>query len=222
MPSVLPGYIWDKKTGRYRNASTGRFVARQKVLDLLDYALDEQEKRQAQGAASFMDEQLDGNVWLVRSKDILKQSYLQSAALEAGGWDQLTPRDFGRVGGRLRIEYARLASLKDQIDNGQVTYAQVMNRLHMYHGGARALGLSIGREHLPTPPPGKVRIERRTLGQAEHCDDCVRFVALGWQPEGVLPVPGDESVCDGNCRCGMTTRLVPEERASQYYGTKKR
>lgn len=42
--------------------------------------------------------------------------------------------------------------------------------------------------------------ERRVLGFAEHCPDCVNETAKGWQPIGTLRAIGD-SVCLSNCRC---------------------
>lgn len=42
--------------------------------------------------------------------------------------------------------------------------------------------------------------ERRVLGQADHCPDCIAYAAQGWQPIGTLPRIGD-SVCVTNCQC---------------------
>lgn len=47
--------------------------------------------------------------------------------------------------------------------------------------------------------------ERRVLGVAEHCVDCVEYAGRGWQPLGSLPVLGD-SRCLVNCRCTFEYR----------------
>ena len=59
---------------------------------------------------------------------MLKREYLQNAALGAGGWDRLTQADYGRIGGKLRAEYARLANMAEQVAAGEVTAAQAINR----------------------------------------------------------------------------------------------
>jgi hypothetical protein len=45
--------------------------------------------------------------------------------------------------------------------------------------------------------------EQRFLNPAEHCDDCKRFAARGRVPVGTLPPPGEDSVCQTNCKCTM-------------------
>lgn len=48
---------------------------------------------------------------------------------------------------------------------------------------------------------------RRILGNAEHCEDCIRYAAMGWQPnDGTLPPPGSQSRCGSFCRCRMEWR----------------
>ena len=38
------------------------------------------------------------------------------------------------------------------------------------------------------------------------CRDCARWAALGWQPIGTLPLPGDRCQCLFNCRCALSYR----------------
>jgi len=42
--------------------------------------------------------------------------------------------------------------------------------------------------------------ERRLLGIADHCSDCVAEAGKGWQPIGTLRAIGD-SACKSNCHC---------------------
>jgi hypothetical protein len=48
--------------------------------------------------------------------------------------------------------------------------------------------------------------ERRELGDAEHCEDCIGYAEMGWQPIGTLPEPGEASVCRSRCKCGKSYR----------------
>ncbi len=41
---------------------------------------------------------------------------------------------------------------------------------------------------------------------AKHCNDCVSWAAMDWQPIGVLPAPGERCQCLFNCRCSLDYR----------------
>ncbi len=46
------------------------------------------------------------------------------------------------------------------------------------------------------------KFERRILNdRCQHCDDCKKLAAKGWQPINTLPAPGDSCQCLSNCQC---------------------
>jgi hypothetical protein len=215
--SMLRGYTWDAALGRYRDAA-GRFVARTRVLALLERSVNGRTARMIAGVQAVADGRISARVGAMRTALLLKRQYLQSAALGAGGWDRLTAADYGRVGGLLRAEYRRMAAMLQQLAKGEISVAQALNRLNMYQGNARREFFHQERRTLPPPPPGKTRLERRYLGNADHCDDCVRYADMGWQMEGILPLPSEGSDCDGNCRCTLARKLVDVEAARLIFG----
>ena len=101
--------------------------------------LNANERTMIRAATRFHEGGLDSRSWLSAQKLMLKREYLQNAALGAGGWDRLTARDYGRIGGHLSAEYGRLASMAEQIAAGEVTLPQALNRITMYQGGARRM-----------------------------------------------------------------------------------
>jgi hypothetical protein len=216
--SLLPGYTWEPATGRYRGVD-GRFVARTRITDLLGDAINQNERQMLRNVTAYSEGGIDPRTWAITQSAMLKREYLQNAALGAGGWDRLTASDYGRIGGKLRAEYGRIANLAGQIAAGEVTLPQALNRVHMEQGGARSIFFATDRDHKPAPDVGIVRIQRRVLGEAEHCDDCVGFYEQGWQPEGALPVPGEGSICNGNCRCDLMEREVTQQAADMLIGT---
>jgi hypothetical protein len=169
--SLLPGYTWEPDTARYRGAD-GRFVARTRITDLLGDAITQNERAMLRTVTAYHEGGLDARAWIADQTLALKREYLQNAALAAGGWDRLTARDYGRIGGKLRAEYARIANLGEQIAAGEVTLPQALNRVHMEQGGARSIYYQTERDHLPAAERGKVYIERRALGASEHCPSC--------------------------------------------------
>jgi len=167
---MLRGYSFVRRLQQYRRIKTGIPVARSEILKKLDRSIDGRDKRIQGHVIAAMEGRISPNTFGVLEHKLLKRQALQSVALVSGGRDQVTQRDYGRVGAMLRGQYAKLAALTNEIANGTVSPAQAMNRAHRYLGETRSLAISVEREHQPPSPPGKTRIERRILDrQAKHC-----------------------------------------------------
>lgn len=220
----LPGYWFDPRTHRYHTRlANGRqqFVARAEVMRLLDANVNARESLLTGITQQAIDGRLSPAVWQATMQQELKRLYLQNRALGAGGWDRLTAQDFGHVGGRLQSEYRHLRNMAQQIANGEVSEAQALNRLRMYLGNARREYWLAEREHRRPSAPGKAIIERRRLGIADHCKDCIRYNQMGWQAQGVLPPPTVDSECGGNCRCSLDAKEIDAADVAAWIGTKR-
>lgn len=213
MADVLPGFTFDRGVARYRDTSTGRFVSRDRgansIMRLLDQRIRSSEQRLGDIVQAIADKSMAPGVGQMLMRDELRRLHLQNAALGAGGVDRLTFREFGRAGRALRDTYPRVANLVQGLNNGTVSIDQAMNRITGYVGEARVNFLHAERDAAHNT--GLPHEERRLLGVAEHCVDCVGYAAQGWQPMGTLPVPGERSRCNGRCRCRMERRLVTPE-----------
>lgn len=201
---ILPGFVWDPKTARFRvltggyGQKAGTFVARRRVLELLEAKISEGQMRLQALTQAFMEGHLTAAEWQVAFAQQLKTLYLQQAALGAGGWDRLGPADWGRIGGYLRGEYRRLVGFAQDIIDGRPTLAQALMRAGMYAGKARGMFFSTNtRAHMKAG----FTEERRYLGAAEHCEVCIDYAAMGWMPIGTFPEPGTHPFCWGNCKC---------------------
>ena len=211
-PSILRGYIWDAKAQTYLYAATRTPVARARIVAQLERSIVGREHRVLAGLQAFADGDIAPSTFLARSRTLLKRQYLQNASLGSGGWDRLTFREYGRIGGNLRWEMERMRNMAQELAEGKISIAQATNRMHMYLGNARREFYRAEQEHLAQPERGKAWVERRYLDPtAIHCDDCKDYAELGWQPLGVLPPPGDNCQCDGACRCNWSRRQVPVE-----------
>lgn len=211
---LLQGYTWDAGVGRYRYKN-GTFVARAKIIDLLDTSLERRERRMVAGVQALKDGDVAQRVFVERNKLLLKRQYLQQAALARGGWDKITPEDKSRIGGYLTHEYRRMTQMSVDLTTGKASVPQGQNRMTMYLGNARRIYYNIEAQTL-IPGMGMQYIERRLLGRSEHCPDCLTYAGMGWQPLGVLPPPSTQSVCDGNCRCSIERREVTLADAALY------
>lgn len=221
MADVLPGYTWSAGPQRYRANATGRFVARRDVLGLLDNQVSSAGQRLGDLTTALHEGRIVPGVWADQMQNELRRLHSQNRALAVGGWDRMTQRDWGAVGGRLRGDYARVTRLAGEIQSGAVTLPQALNRVNGYVGNARGQFWAGEREHRQQQP-GQITLTMRTLGIAEHCADCVEYHERGWCVEGELPPPGEDSACTVHCKCTMAHRQVPAEQAGEWLGTRRR
>lgn len=209
MPDVLPGYQWDRSVARYRSTTRGQFVSRERILGLLDTQIHTAETRLGDIVTAISEGALSPGYGQIVMRDELRRLHLQNAALGAGGFDRLSFREYGRAGRLLRDDYQRLTRLLGDMQAGKVSLPQALQRVHGYVGSARVNFLEAERD--AARATGRTFEERRRLGAAEHCEDCVGYARQGWQPLGVLPVPGERSRCNRRCRCTLERREVTED-----------
>lgn len=203
----LRGYTWDEASSRYRSDRTGRFVAREKIVRLLDRSINGREDRLAAGTRAVLEGKISPAVWEARSAVLIQRQYMQNAALAAGGWDRLTPVDLQRLSEHLSDSFEHLAKFAQDIADGKVSEAQALSRLHMYVGDARKEFYTIDKERRQASVlAGETLEAHRTLAPVENCDDCIVYAGMGWVAAEQLPVPGEGSRCMGNCRCSIDYR----------------
>jgi hypothetical protein len=70
--------------------ANGRFIGQQTIRGELDKALDNVTDRLVSLAKDFRTGVIDGRTWQIESMSLIKQTHLIGAALEKGGWNQLT------------------------------------------------------------------------------------------------------------------------------------
>lgn len=200
-------FRWNEKAQRYTVG--GRFVKDSEVRRAVGVVLNKAKAearglgaRLAAGTISIPDFQL-------QMMEAVKTLHLLSASIARGGIHNLTPADFGRIGQRLRDNYRRLDNFAADVAADRMTPRQIEMRAGMYVGNAR--GQSYENEKREAMTEAGMEEERRILGDAEHCPDCIEAALLKWQPIGTLPEIGD-TICISNCRCYFIYRHRPAER----------
>lgn len=197
------GYYFDRDEAVYRSRYNNRAVSEETVLANADRYEETITENIVRLTERFVDGGIDLESWQVRVADEIKNGYIVSASVGRGGRDQMTSADWGRVGGRLRWEYTYLENFALEIYQGNLTEAQILQRAKLYGRSVRVGyfdGLTAAKQ------AGVFVEERRVLGVAEHCPDCIEYANMGWQPIGTLPEPGERSVCLRNCKCSKHYR----------------
>lgn len=200
-PVGLPWYAWSPKLHNYIDLKTRRMVARQAVNNLLRSVADGSGERLAKLAKAATEGVLTPRQFYELAQREIKHSFNACAALAKGGWERMTPADWGMNGWQLRGQYAHLRQFAVDIAAKIPTLPQVLARARSYADAAfgRFWEVKRGMERLR----GRQEERIRTAGDDRVCEECQGLEAQGWQPIGTLPLAGRVHV---GCRCDMEYR----------------
>lgn len=198
-PRQVGGFQYNVRAARYVDPR-GRFVPREQVRRALDAAIDASGRR----VRALSDGLRSGGVtldeWHLAMRSEVKAVHLYNAAAAKGGWGQMTPADYGRVGAVVRGQYAYLDRFAGEIAAGaQALDGRMLQRAEMYAQAGRRTYEDANR--LEQRARGMAR-ERNVLGVADHCAGCLAASAMGWVPIGTLPPVGARD-CLTKCRCRL-------------------
>jgi hypothetical protein len=145
----------------------------------------------------------DGSItldqWQGSVREALKLVHVQAAIIGNGGRESMGAADWGRIGQRLRVEYAYLQNFANDLLGARVSYPQSLARIGLYAQSVRGSfweGTAIRSEK-----QGYSLMRRILDTQAKHCQDCLDYAARGVASIGSLPLPGQRCACRANCRC---------------------
>jgi hypothetical protein len=204
-------YAWNATAGRYVD-NRGRFVATKQVRGALDYALRQSGERMTALTERMRSGDLTVAAWQDAMRVEMKSAHLYASAAAAGGWNNMGPEEYGRVGARLRTQYAYLDRFASGLADGSIPAdGRTLTRASMYAEAARgtyyaqdeALAASLGLDE-----------ERNALGASDHCEGCLRETARGWVRRGDL-VPVGARTCLARCRCRIIRRRRPATRRTR-------
>ena len=138
------------------------------------------------------------DAWYEGMKFEVIRSNVTAAIAGKGGLLRMGIQDWRQVTRQIRSEFDYLRSFAQDVAAGQLTPAQIAARSSLYSQHAQ---VSYWQANASAKKQQGFTEERRILGAAEHCPDCMGYAAEGWVPIGSLPAPGDGSVCRANCQC---------------------
>lgn len=197
-------WAWDPRVFRYRDLDTGRFLRRAEVLDYVGRAVGAADVAADQLGVFVADGTLSPGDFGDLFKAELKSTYIQQYLLGIGGREQMTPEDWGSVGGMLHEQYRHVADFVQEVAAGNLSEAQIQARVRMYTNSSRE---AFERAHGRIADKAGMTEELWVLGVAEHCPDCMDYAAEGWQPLGHFPAPGEGATqCLTNCQCHKAYR----------------
>ena len=180
----MADWVWNLKAKRYQDAETGRFMARDEVLGLVQQSLDASGNVTDTLAGLVAGGQLAPGDWRDMMRSEIKGEYLRQYMTGRGGRAQMTYSDWGRCGAMLKAQYKWLEGFAAQVATGELSEAQIRARAWLYvdsarqayeKGNARALGVP----DLPAYP-------------GDGSTECLSNCACYWRIEEVFdPETGD-------------------------------
>jgi hypothetical protein len=191
---------YDPISGRYRGAN-GRFLGARAVEALVDGRINRLGAELRRFTTMLADGSITLDQWQGSVREALKLVHVQAAIIGNGGRETMGAADWGRIGQRLRVEYAYLQGFANDLLGGRVSVAQSLARIGLYAQSVRGSfweGTSIRQEK-----QGYTLMRRILDSQAKHCQDCLNYAARGMVPISSVPLPGQRCACRANCRCSV-------------------
>ena len=114
-----PLWEWIKKLFRYRNLATGRFIGPEQMLKLRDTFMDLQGEAIKKLGRDYAAGKLSLSDWVLKSREMIKQTYIDQYILGHGGRNSMSQADWGRLGQMLRKQYGFLEHFALDLESGR-------------------------------------------------------------------------------------------------------
>ncbi len=192
----LESYAWDSRLRNYVDLATGRMVKRELITDLLRTVILGAERRMGVLGEMVAKGQITPRQFYEFMAREIKLATNVSAALAAGGWQNVSFSAWGRNGALIRGEYGYLRDFAREIGLGNLSEAQIIARAKLY--GNTAYGRYWEIEQEGQRARGARQESVRTVGDDKVCPVCRGEERRGWQPPGTWRLP-----LHNGCRCEL-------------------
>ena len=191
-------WSYDRNTGRYRDEK-GRFLSQASVEKLVDGRIDKLESSLKRITRMLSNGNITLDQWEGSVREAIKGAHIQAAIVGYGGKDNMGSGEYGRIGQRLRSEYAYLQGFARDLLEQRISAPMALARIGLYAQSVR--GSFWQGTELRKQQQGYGLMRRILDDQAVHCADCPGYAAKGIVPIGSLPMPGQRCECGARCKC---------------------
>lgn len=193
-------WSYDRNSGRYRDAK-GRFLSKEAVGKIVDGRIGKLETQLKQFTRMLGDGSITLDQWQGSVRQSLKAAHIQAATIGYGGRSGMGSAEYGRIGQRLRGEYAYLQGFVRDLIDGRISAPMAVARIGLYAQSVR--GSYWQGTEMKEQQRGFSLMRRILDDQAVHCQDCLVYAARGIVPIGSVPMPGVRCECGARCKCSV-------------------
>lgn len=194
-----PKFRWNQQSNRFIDKN-GRFVSWVEIGDEIDRLTIKMRDTNRTLAESYRDGNLSLTEFRNQFLQNIKTGHLSAGTIQAGGWDNMRPTDFGRIGNVLRREYGLANNLIAGLEDGSIRPdGNFIRRVGGYSNELRVTYYAM--HHFDLTDRG-FDLEGSILTPADHCEECVREDDLGIRPVGEMK-PLGRRICRSGCKCKL-------------------
>lgn len=193
-------FLYDPARRLYKSLRTGRYLTAKEVRQVVDVVIDGYQADLVAISSRLQGGELSLAEWQLQMAQAVRALHVVTGAVANGGIANMSPADWQFVGSQVKKQLGYLQGFADDIMSGRqlVQSGSLTARAKLYAQAARGTYSQVERRREKFA--GQIE-ERRVLGAADHCPDCVTLANQGWQPIGTLPAIGQDTICLANCRC---------------------
>lgn len=196
--------FWRDESGSYHDTRTDDAVPSEVLREAVDTHLVNGSKDRMIGWTNKMrDGLIDIDAWHTNITRELTSLHIAGGIAASGGLEEFDDNMRTVVAERLDVQFDYLEGMVEDVRDGQQDTGDGLDRrVKMYAEAGRGTYEDVQRESQEEPEDGDEEVWERRIRdfEADSCEDCIEYAAMGWQPLGTLPLIGD-SQCMVRCRC---------------------
>ncbi|NEZ56243.1 hypothetical protein [Adonisia turfae] len=208
---ALP-YAWDATIQRFRwtnGAAAGKLASEQAVLSVTSRVITAESTRLEQLGRDFFEGTLNAREFQQQSGEALRRIHGSSAIIAKRGPQNVTNEDWAQITEILKRQFYKgrgadgkpygLKHLTAEVEQGEVSEAQLVARLRMYAKSGKLSSDLMQRR--AAADEGKLYATRHLSPNHEHCDSCLRHQQLKPRLATEITPPATNCECRTNCKC---------------------
>jgi hypothetical protein len=218
MPDLRKKFGWDARAFRWRELSSGRFVAERSVARAVRAKSDAGARRFREMARALARRSTTVSLWRDQMIAEIKYQHTSAVAAAWGGWRQVPQEAWLRAGRRLRQEYRYLDRLGRLVDLGLIdpNSAGFVARSVSYGGQARIRYAEERRLALEASGVEAVAVWHLGDVITDHCEGCADEAERtkdGVLAEDIAEIGSQQ--CLWFCQCWIELKPAPREQNSE-------
>lgn len=198
-----------RSSRKYRSPD-GKYVGRAELRKLIGKLTDHVSTEAARIGKSYAAGRITITEFEIAMRELLKSAHIVSASVGKGGRDQMTLKDWGRVGRKVKWQYEYLAKFSRKLASGRLSKAFTESRARSY---ASSIYVSYAesrfvaaKEAIADGDRGKgddadSRPRCRLIQNSEEgCIECSADADEGWMDVDDMTEIGGR-ICQDFCKC---------------------